>query len=174
MNPIFPISYLMLGMALLAAPSAFGTSRLGSAEVRQVENAPCFSIPKGKHIQDKNFLLNSLTVYDATIKPPKEVWSFILPPETPHRMTPAACIPYGQAPVKSESIKAMPLVTGRIYEVYLNVTSSEPTDPTFAYEAKFCVVEPQKNGTTVHQIIFDKGWRYEPCVKKVTHSSESQ
>lgn len=159
------LSYLMLSIGLLSVTSTFGNSKLGSAEVRQLNGDPCFSITQSDANRGKHFLLNSLTVYDATVKPPKEVWSFNLPPAAPHKIIPATCIPYGQALLKSESMKAVPLASGRIYEVYINASSSSPTDPTFVYEAKFCVLDQPKDGTTIHQIIFDKAWRYEPCFK---------
>ena len=164
MKPI-SLKFLALTIGLFSASCTFGTSRLGSAAVRQINNTPCFSITDSDINRDKPFQLSALTVYDATVKPSKEVWSFILPPETPQKITSATCISYGQAPLKSESMKAIPLASGRIYEVYINASNSDPTDPTFAYEAKFCVLDQPNNGKTIHRIIFDKAWRYEPCFK---------
>ena len=108
-------------------------------------------------------MLGSLDVSDETKKIDK-IWSFMLRLSAPSQPMPAsACILYGQAPPESDARKAEPLQTGRLYEVFLSARPVDPTDPTFGYIAKFCLIAQADGGVKVHQVIYKDGWRTEEC-----------
>lgn len=157
---------LVLALLVPLTTSACATSRVGEVEIRQEGGMPCFTItPNEEHRAGGVPHLAALGVYDASVKPVIEVWAFNLSAEKSQPISSSTCVRYGQAPSESESTKAVPLQTGRVYEIFLKTKRVEPTDPTFGHEAKFCLVAKPDGGVRVHQVIYNKGWRYEMCGK---------
>lgn len=157
-----------LVLAILAAltTSACATSRMGEAEVRQVDGVPCFTITEKEEQRAGGApRLSALSVYDASASPTTEIWSFTSQLAKMPTLSSGACIPYGQAPAGSETTKSIPLQVGKKYGVVLSTEREDPSDPTFGYDARFCLVAKPDGGVRVQQVIYSKGWRYEACKK---------
>lgn len=146
------------------ATTACATSRMGVADVRQEEGVPCFTVTPQEEERAGAPRLMALTVHDASVKPVTEVWWFTLSDLSPMLITSKICIRYGQAPIGSESVKALPLVVGRAYEVFLNTKLADKTDPTFGYMAKFCMRKGLNTTPTLYQLKpGTQGWRNSEC-----------
>lgn len=152
-------------LLLLNTEIAFATSRMGDAEVRDDNGIPCFTITKDEENRSGVPALGAITVDDATIKPSNHVWSFSFKPIGKSQpIASSGCIRYGEAPDGTETSKAAEhLQVGKIYEVFLNASSPDSHDPTFGYDAKFCLVPQQNSIAKVHQIRYSNGWHYELC-----------
>lgn len=151
-------------MAIIAVSnSACVSTRLGEAAVKDKNGVPCFTITEKEQRQTGVPLLGSLIVSDEA-KPAYTIWSFMLHPSVPSQPIPASdCILYGHAPPESDAKKVEPLQTGRLYDVFLNARPVDTTDPTFGYDAKFCLIAQAGGGVKVHQVIYKDGWRTEEC-----------
>lgn len=149
-------------VAVLAA-NACATSRMGETDIRQEEGTPCFTITKKEENRARTARLMALSVYDISVKPVTEVWKFALPVAMFMPISSETCIHYGQLPSGADGIKALPLVAGRVYEVFLNVKLVDTTDPTFGYMGKFCLLT-ESTTTTLHQLKpGTQGWRDGAC-----------
>jgi hypothetical protein len=158
-------SALLCALILFTTNEAIAASRLGEAEVRDDNGVPCFSINKNEEHRAGIPALGSLSVDDATSKPNSRIWSFRFKPlGRSQAIGTSDCIRYGEAPAGSEITKVPePLQAGKVYEVFLNASSSDTGDPTFGYDATFCLI-PQANGTKkVQQIVYSDGWHFEIC-----------
>lgn len=155
---------LIVGTAVAAlATSACATSRMGEADIRQEEGTPCFTITQKEEQRAGTPRLMALSVYDASVKPVTEVWWFTLPDASPIPISSKICILYSQLPAGAEGIKALPLIAGRVYEVFLNAKLADTTDPTFGYMGKFCLLT-ESTTTTLHQLKpGTQGWRDGAC-----------
>jgi hypothetical protein len=154
----------MVGAAVVAlAANACATSRMGEADIRQEEGTPCFTITQKEEQRAGIPRLMALSVYDVSVKPVTEVWKFALPVATAMPISSKICIRYNQAPAGAEGIKALSLVTGRVYEVFLNTKLADTADSTFGYMGKFCLLT-EATITTLHQLKpGTQGWRDGTC-----------
>lgn len=158
------LKQLVLAVFGMLTTSACATSRIGEAEVRQIDGVPCFTIPiKEEQRAGGAPRLSALSVYDASTAPTTEIWSFASPFAKMPTLSSDVCIPYGRAPTGSETTKSIPLQVGKKYGVILNTVRVDPSDPTFAYDARFCLVANPNGGVRVQQVIYSNGWRYEAC-----------
>lgn len=157
---------MVLIVLVSSATGACATSRMGEAEVRQVDGVPCFTIPiKEEQRAGGAPRLSALSVYDASVVPTTEIWSFTSKSAKMPTLSSGACILYGQAPSGSEGTKSIPLQIGNKYGVILSTERVDPSDPTFGYDAKFCLVANPSGSVRVHQVIYNQRWRYEVCSK---------
>lgn len=129
-----------VALALCAAlNSACAMSRMGDAEVLEKDGQPCFVVPAKELSRGPNVRVQAVSVGDQSAKPVVTVWKApIDPPATPSSL--ANCVAYGQLPSRPGDPPAAELQTGKVYEVYLNGRSSDSSDPTRGYTAKFCFV----------------------------------
>ncbi|WP_343606821.1 hypothetical protein [Roseateles sp.] len=131
-----------LALALCAAlGTACATSRVGDAEVRLQEGQPCFTISAKEAARGPTIRLQAVMVSDVSVSPVAEVWSVLLDAQRLETMSSASCFAYGQAPdgASARPAPAPMLQPGRVYQVYLNIRSSDRSDPTRGYLAKFCL-----------------------------------
>ena len=154
---------LAAAVAVVAFTNVYATSRIGEAEVRLENGLPCFTITNKEENRAGAPQLRGLKVYDASVKPSIEVWFFTLPIDARQTISSNTCISYGKAPLGAESTKAIQLAIGKVYEVAIKGKLNDSSDPTFWYEAKFCLIRQSNDEVQIHQIIYDKGWRYEKC-----------
>ena len=138
---------------------------MGDAAVKDENGVPCFTITEKEQRRAGVPLLGSLIVNEETNEQRRDIWLFGLnPPGRTQPMPASACILYGQAPPGAEVTKAAePLQTGRLYGVFLHARPVDTTDPTFGYDAKFCLVAQAGGGVKVHQVVYKDGWRVEEC-----------
>lgn len=156
---------LVIALIVASTDSTLATSRMGEVDVRDEGGVPCFGISKKEELRAGVPMLSSLKVYDVTAKPGSVVWSFELRPSGKSQPIPSnTCIRYGQAPRGFDIGNAeIPLGIGKVYAVEFGATPQDATDPTFGYDAKFCLISRPDGGVRVHQIIFDHGWQYDAC-----------
>ncbi|WP_067069489.1 hypothetical protein [Roseateles chitosanitabidus] len=129
----------LVALALCAALGSAGAmSRMGEAGVLEKDGLPCFVVPARELARGPNVRVRAVSVSDASTQPVVSVWrAWIDPPAAPSSA--ADCIAYGQLPARPEDPPPAVLQTGKVYEVYLNGRSSDPSDATRGYAAKFCL-----------------------------------
>jgi hypothetical protein len=155
---LFAITFLVI------STNGCARSRLGEAEVRQVDEDPCFTITaKEAQRAGGTLRISALSVYDASVTPTTEIWSFTSKLAKMPTLSSAACIRYGQVPSGTDGTKSEPLKVGKLYGVILSTERVDSSDPTFGYDAKFCLVEKHDGGVRVQQVIYNQGWRSEVC-----------
>ena len=143
---------------------AYPVSRMAEAEITSFKGMPCFTISNREERRNGTPMLGALMVYDISIKPPVEVWSFILPGATTLPMHAKTCYLYGQVPAGAESTAATMLKTDRMYSVFLNGRPDDPSDSTYGYKGKFCLITTANNGQQVIPIKRDmRAWIDEIC-----------
>jgi len=109
-------------------------------------------------------MLGALIVYDKSIQPPVEVWSFIFPGTMTSPMHANTCYLYGKVPAGAESTAATMLQTGRIYSVFLNGRPNDPSDSTRGYRGKFCITTDATSQQKIIAITKDmQEWQTEIC-----------
>ena len=151
-------------LATLTSTDASAWSRMAEAEISSFKGMPCFTISKKEERRNGTPMLGALMVYDISIKPPVEVWSFILPGATTLPMHAKTCYLYGQVPAGAESTAATMLQTGRIYSVFLNGRPDDPSDSTRGYRGKFCITTDATSQQKIIAINKDmQEWRTEIC-----------
>ena len=151
-------------LATLTSMDAAAWSRMAEAEISSFKGMPCFTISKKEERRNGTPMLGALMVYDISIKPPVEVWSFILPGATPLPMHAKTCYLYGQVPTGAESTAATMLKTGRMYDVFLNGRPADPSDPTRGYVGKFCLITGISGERKILRIDSDsQAWIDEIC-----------
>lgn len=105
-----------------------------------------------------------LTVMSDTLKAPRKGWSFILPGATTLPMHATTCYLYGQVPAGAESTAVTMLKTDRMYSVFLNGRPDDPSDSTYGYKGKFCLITTANSGQQVIPIKRDmRAWIDEVC-----------
>ena len=143
---------------------AMATSRVADAKVSASNGIPCFTVSSKEERRNGVPLLGALTVYDVSSKPPEEAWSFIFPGTIVMPIHAETCFLYGHAPAKAETTAAARLKHGRMYSVFLNGRPDDPSDPTYGYKGKFCIVVKADGGQQVIVITRDMpAWRDEVC-----------
>ena len=151
-------------LATLTSMDAAAWSRMAEAEISSFKGIPCFTISKKEERRNGTPMLGALMVYDISIKPPVEVWSFILPGSTTLPMHATTCYLYGQVPAGAESTAATMLKTDRMYSVFLNGRPDAPSDSTRGYRGKFCLTSDAAGQQKIIAINKDmQEWRTEIC-----------
>ncbi len=85
-------------------------------------------------------------------------------PERLPLMSPASCIAYGQTPSGAIGESAAKLQAGKFYTVHLNARSSDSSDPTRGYLAKFCLLVDAAGGRQLLPVKpGTRAWRDEVC-----------
>jgi hypothetical protein len=163
-NPTFLRNLIGVFLGSVVA-GACANSRMGDAEVRQEFSAPCFTITlKEEQRTSEAIRLQALIVTDMSTKPSVRVWSFRLQSNHLKHISSNDCIIYDKAPLDSSDIvKAIPLKSGKVYEVFLNARSADESDSTFGYKAKFCLLNQNDGKVKVHQLHYKDGWHEEVC-----------
>ena len=132
---------LLFLLAMLTTIDASAWSRIADAHVHSVNGMPCFSITKKEEARNGTPMLGALIVSDLSVQPVKKVWSFSVPPDRPIPIHADSCIRYGDLPPTATGIKPKSLVPGHFYSAFLNGRPKDPSDPTYGYVAKFCLVQ---------------------------------
>lgn len=167
----------LLGLLSLAIihPAA-ARSRVGDVLIQNQAGAPCFTIPNTEESRlNGDLLFYGLSIYDET-QPDKNqrLWTLRLNPgSTPPLLHSTACYRYGVTATDTTAhpTTVPPLVSGRIYRVLLSARATDPTDPTIAYTARFCLITQPDGSHDVYQIQYRQGWHDEPCRIKPTPST---
>lgn len=159
---IFLHGILLLVIACIAPPLG-ATSRIGNAEVRDQEGVPCFTIAQ-KELDRAGVSpkVGTIAVYEETVSGPRDIWSLSPEAEESIYLTNDRCIPYSLQNAHKKGKPAPNLVPGKLYGVSIFTGHPTPTDPTFAYDAKFCIRVKNANKTVV-QVFYDKGWSNTAC-----------
>lgn len=131
-----PLPPLLL--ALLSGACA--GSRMGEAQVRLLQGAPCFGVTADEAAAAPALVLNAVLVHDLAMQPPRQVWSLLVRPQAATlSLGAAACVQYGQVPTGYDGEPAQPLQAGHAYEVYLNAAPERGPRVRQGYNARFCV-----------------------------------
>lgn len=154
------LSGLVVATAVwLALDPATAMSRMGSAEVFDKDGQPCFALPAREVARGPNVRVHSISVWRRSTGGVIKTWEVTLePPQTPD--SPSTCIVYGDADAKpAEELKAGPM-----YEVSFGGRSSDPSDSTQGYIAKFCLaVDVAGRQRVIPVEIGSRAWRDEIC-----------
>jgi hypothetical protein len=145
----------MLSLAMTMGCSA--ATRIADAVVTEHERQPCFGTGHASSMRR----LQAVIVSDVSKTPAVTLWETTVDGAAFDRSA-RQCVSYGERSSAIGNAERDPpkLQPGRIYHVFLNVRRENPADPTYGYEAEFCLKEgaaPQ-NGV-VHQILWDKQLR---------------
>ena len=145
-------------------PDTWAYSRMAEAVIQSAQGIPCFSITKKEETRNGIPFLGALMVSDMSVQPVKEVWGFSLPPDMALPIRASTCIRYGNLPTDATGIRAEKLIPGHFYSVFLNGRPKDPSDPTYGYQGKFCVVATEAGAQKVIPIDSDmQEWRTEIC-----------
>ena len=143
-------------------------SRMGDAEVREVEGLPCFA-PAAKELKrpGANNIVG-IWVYDLSREPAEKVWAFgLYDSSTPIKLEAGECITYGMTFAEAERLEAAALAKDTVYSVLLNSRLTDPSDSTRGFSAKFCLREKlndSDSGYAVIQIMLGSdAWHSEKC-----------
>ncbi|RYE75026.1 MAG: hypothetical protein EOO80_16010 [Oxalobacteraceae bacterium] len=150
----------------VALTPACATSRMGDADLRLQAGQPCFTLTPKESERAPSVRLQAVMVTDASSTPVSKVWSVLLDSSTLPTLSPATCVSYGFAPegAKSVPVKAPELQSGRVYQVHLNTRSSDSSDPTRGYSARFCLLPDASGGRRLVPVVYDTpAWRTGSC-----------
>jgi len=166
LNTIF-VRVIWVGL-LLALPNASQAAfRVGGAQVRLVDDKPCFALADQEQANEAPIEVRSLILYDKRSRPPKKIWSLRSSVNPPLQLNPDQCLVYGLVPEGMiESGKAIPLEPGVIYSVYVSVRPKNPRSPTQGYTRSFCLKGDSDKQMEIKEIRWDntnKRWRYDVC-----------
>lgn len=154
---------------MLTYHDALAISRMADAEVRSVDGVPCFAISKNEEKRNGVPLLGALIISDLSSRPVKKVWSFLLPGDITIPIPSHTCLRYGKAPTGSSSKPPPELHIGRVYDVFLNARPDDPSDPTYGYAAKFCLIaKPDGQREVIFLRPETKAWKDEVCTTDPT------
>ena len=160
-----PFAYLVCAMGLLLnATTCAAMSWMYDAQVLDKDGIPCFTVRKD-HQKDVPEL-GSIGVH-GEFPGGKLMWDefSIERDRVPFVFSPSACLLYG-TPFENtrESSNPKKLEVGKPYMVNIrtDVPKGEGSEPR-RYQARFCLSRTENGGVKVHQVIYNKGWRYEVC-----------
>ncbi|WP_431262117.1 hypothetical protein ACQ859_18290 [Roseateles chitinivorans] len=138
-------------------------SRLGDAEVRLQDGVPCFTLSAKDAKRDPNVRLSSISVSDASVRPVIDVWRLVFEPGKAVPLLGPGCFAYGQQSEGSRPATAGELANGIVYDVALNVSPSDSSDPTKGYVAKFCLAGQGGDRRLVPVRPDTRAWREGRC-----------
>lgn len=132
---------------IFACLESSANSRMGTAEVRNLDGLPCFAIPSSTETRD------GISLYTITVSEnksaqagtlPKEMWHLAVMPYGSFRtITPKDCLRYGEELPGTRQRTSGKLVPGQVYAVHINARPEESN--LMGYIARFCVI-PGKDG----------------------------
>jgi len=146
------------------------TSRLGTAEVRQDQDYPCFAIPMNRETR------NGVPFYGIFVKEDrmegpeelaKDMWTsedLDFPPRS--RLHPDQCIRYGEKLKTHTQSTTKPLDLYKIY--YVSIIAKEEGSNIISYVANFCITPDQLGRHRVQMIAPDNSLgkaRFDVCTK---------
>jgi hypothetical protein len=147
----FPLSIPCLLLALASAPGG-AAPRTGEAEVREASNGtPCFTIPEREERRGGAPNFQAVTVYDPAAKPKAKMWAMAMPAERTFPVTSSMCIPYAGRLRALPQTAAVPLQSGKVYEVFIDAHGDAPNAPR-GYAARFCLLRERDGSIVVHHI----------------------
>jgi hypothetical protein len=148
------ISAIGIVSLVVVLPSSFATSRLGIAEIRQVEGYPCFTIPMNGETRSGVPLYGIFVKEDRMGGPEelaKDVWTsedLSFPPKT--RLHPERCIRYGENINTHTQSNIKPLELYKIY--YVSIIAKEEESNVISYVANFCITSDQLGRRKIQMI----------------------
>ena len=161
-----PFAYLVCAMGLLLnATTCAAMSRMYDAQVLDKDGIPCFTVQED-HQKDAP-KLSSIDVLDISQRASRMMWDqfSIQQDRVPFLFSAAVCLLYG-TPFENtgESSNPKKLEVGKSYRVDISafVPKGEGSENR-NYRARFCLSRTESGGVKVHQVIYNKGWRYEVC-----------
>lgn len=162
-----PVSRAAAILSMAATMGCSASTRIADAVVTEHEQQPCFGTGSALPMRR----LQAVIVSDVSKSPAVTLWETAVNGAAFNQADHAArkCISYGEkSSITGNTDRSPPkLQPGHIYHVFLNVRRENPADPTYGYEAEFCLktgADAQK--MVVHQIAWDKQLRrklYEGC-----------
>lgn len=153
------------------ASSSSAYSRMGTAQISDVNGLPCFSIPLDYETEDGvsfySLYVSELTSPDHGRTLPPMLWSISARDATsPPQLLPPACIPYGQTPPDTVQRTLQPLSLFRPY--YVAVRAWRKKTSLVAYTAEFCITADIEGKLKARVIPQDQRLgpqRYDVCKK---------
>jgi hypothetical protein len=140
---------------------------MGNAVVFEKDGAPCFAISPKERLTEKGVFLRSVSVYDSSALPVKQVWAYATLSDKTIVISSKQCIKYGDTPGSSESRPAEKLLNGRVYEAVLKVHSKKQKGSTMGYLTKFCIISEPHEKVVIEQILpTTQNWKDNSCSKK--------
>ncbi|WP_139143095.1 MULTISPECIES: hypothetical protein [Janthinobacterium] len=155
------ISSVLLSSTYLDAGA---TSRIADAEINSVNGTPCFTISQTEEKRNGQPLLGALSISDLSVKPATKVWSYVMTGGRKIPLSSKICLLYGDIPQGVNGTPAPELQTGRVYSVFLNGRPDDPSDPTYGYRGKFCIVATPAGERKIIAIGSDTpAWKQDSC-----------
>lgn len=146
---------------------AWGRSRIADTEISSVDGVPCFTISLAEERRNGQPLLGALSVADLTDKPATGVWSFLMTGGEKMPLSSKSCLLYGDLPKSAQAVEGMPapeLQAGRVYSIFLNGRPNDPSDPSYGYRGKFCIVGTSAKDRKIIAINSDtQAWKDDIC-----------
>ena len=143
---------------------ARATSRIADAEISSVNGTPCFTISQKEEKRNGQPLLGALSISDLSEKPAVGVWSFYMTGGKKVPLSSKSCLRYADLPQGANGMPAPELQTGRVYSIFLNGRPNDPSDPTYGYMGKFCIVATSTGERQIIAIGSDTpAWRQDSC-----------
>lgn len=88
-----------------------------------------------------------------------------------------SCLRYGELPEGATTAAGMPapeLRTERVYSIFLNGRPNDPSDPTYGYRGKFCIVTVPSGERKIIAIGSDtQAWKDDICPDSAKSASFS-
>ena len=145
---------------------AGATSRIADAEISSVNGTPCFTISQTEEKRNGQPLLGALSISDLSVKPATKVWSFVMSGGRKVPLSSKICLLYGDIPQGANGMPAPELQTGRVYSIFLNGRPDDPSDPTYGYRGKFCIVTMPTGERKIIAIGSDTpAWKQDSCTE---------
>ena len=158
------ISSVLLWSISLDAPAR---SRIADAEVMSVDGLPCFTISRAEESRNGQPLLGALSISDLSGKPARDIWSFFMTGGRKIPLSSKSCLRYGKLPEGAKTAAGMPapeLQSGRVYSIFLNGRPNDPSDPTYGYRGKFCIMTAPSGDRKIIAIGSDtQVWKDDIC-----------
>ena len=143
---------------------ARATSRIADAEISSVNGTPCFTISQKEEKRNGQPLLGALSISDLSEKPAVGVWSFYMTGGKKVPLSSKSCLRYADLPQGANGMPAPELQTGRVYSIFLNGRPNDPSDPTYGYMGKFCIVTTATGERKIIAIGSDTpAWKQDSC-----------
>ena len=143
---------------------ACATSRIADADISSVNGTPCFTISQTEEKRNGQPLLGALSISDLSEKPVVGVWSFYMTGGKKVPLSSKSCLRYGDLPQGANGMPAPELQTGRVYSIFLNGRPNDPSDPTYGYMGKFCIVATATGERKIIAIGSDTpAWKQDSC-----------
>ena len=112
-------------------------------------------------------IAGSTSISDLSGKPAVDMWSFFMTGGRKIRLSAKSCLRYGKLPEGAKTAAGMPapeLQSGRVYSIFLNGRPNDPSDPTYGYRGKFCIMTAPSGDRKIIAIGSDtQVWKDDIC-----------